>query len=160
MDLLVTVTGWYRTNRPMHCEHFWSIVHPHLSSDCYRFFQAAWLCVQFNLFAWHLRNLSHEFSFAFPVIDVASEPTDEVPRHYSKQYRLLLLSEDHVPCQCVNLSPRDLTLIDHCTSWADSHVSVYGNNNLSYSYDRTTRNRSVLVCLLVAMALHLTYIRF
>jgi hypothetical protein len=23
----VTVTGWYRTNRPMHCEHYWSIVY-------------------------------------------------------------------------------------------------------------------------------------
>jgi hypothetical protein len=25
--LLVTVSGWYRIKRPMHCGHFWSIVH-------------------------------------------------------------------------------------------------------------------------------------
>jgi len=31
--LLVTVTGWYRTKRPNHCGHFWSIVRPHLSSN-------------------------------------------------------------------------------------------------------------------------------
>jgi len=31
--LTVSATGWYHTRRPMHCYHFWCIVHPHLSSN-------------------------------------------------------------------------------------------------------------------------------
>jgi hypothetical protein len=32
-QLLATVTGWYRTKRPEHCDHFLIYSAPHLSSN-------------------------------------------------------------------------------------------------------------------------------
>jgi hypothetical protein len=30
---LITVKEWYSTRRPLHCDHYWSIVRPHLSAN-------------------------------------------------------------------------------------------------------------------------------
>jgi hypothetical protein len=32
-SLLLLFTGWYHTRRPIHCDHYYSIVLPHLSSN-------------------------------------------------------------------------------------------------------------------------------
>jgi hypothetical protein len=42
-DDTVDVMGWYRTRRPMHCDHYWSTVRPHLSSN------HSWLIHQISL---------------------------------------------------------------------------------------------------------------
>jgi hypothetical protein len=39
------VTGWYRTRRPKHCDHFWSIELPHLRSNRYWFIYQSSLAV-------------------------------------------------------------------------------------------------------------------
>jgi hypothetical protein len=31
--LLITLAGWSHTKHPKHCSHFWSVMHPHLSSN-------------------------------------------------------------------------------------------------------------------------------
>jgi hypothetical protein len=33
LSITITVTEWYRTRRPIHCDHYRPIVLPHLSSN-------------------------------------------------------------------------------------------------------------------------------
>jgi hypothetical protein len=44
-NVTVTVTGWYCTRRPKHCDHFWCIVRPHMSSYHFWFIHESSLAI-------------------------------------------------------------------------------------------------------------------
>jgi hypothetical protein len=66
IHLTVTVTGWYRTRRPMRCGHFWSIVRPQLSSSHSWFVHQSSLPITSRHLVANLEKLGEKWSWLLP----------------------------------------------------------------------------------------------
>jgi hypothetical protein len=67
--LLYLFTGWYRTRRPIHCDHYWSIMLPHLNFNHSWFTQQSYLPETAEE-TWREMSVNYSYEYPFHIVRI------------------------------------------------------------------------------------------